>query len=216
MIDQDQKKSNSDTACRIIYLKSVRASQKPHFQQAKATICLWHKKKGKNRGPKEMLGPKPSVLPQPVGGAEGERAREGQRDGTFQRPPARSRERAGHSQEGSTNRSLPSSQRRQISSQRKGGTEEMASTQTRCASRTGGLCPLLSQADSLGTLHLTQGKGLLTLRADDTDPQTDTRRAISASCLGCHIITADFLGALGKYQALTFQYLRLRNLSEVT
>ena len=35
--------------------------QKPHFQQAHSTSCLWHKKKGEIEAPSERLGTKPLI-----------------------------------------------------------------------------------------------------------------------------------------------------------
>lgn len=67
--------------------------QKPHFQPADSTTCLWHEKKEKTEHPllKERLGPKPFIpptaCPRGSGRESTERDREGQRDGTFQTPP---------------------------------------------------------------------------------------------------------------------------------
>lgn len=48
--------------------------QKPHFQQANSTICLWHKKKGNTEAPSERLGTKPFRPPTAHQGEEGGRA----------------------------------------------------------------------------------------------------------------------------------------------
>lgn len=58
--------------------------QKPHFQQANSTICLWHKKKGKIESPNERFGTKPFIPPT---ACQRGRERKEQRDWAFQTPP---------------------------------------------------------------------------------------------------------------------------------
>ena len=85
--------------------------QKPHFQQANSTSCLWHEKKGKIEAPSERLGTKP-LIPRTAcqrGGA-GEHTGEEHRAWAFHTPPLHKETgSAVHTQEGSTNLLLCSS-----------------------------------------------------------------------------------------------------------
>lgn len=83
--------------------------QKPSFQQANSTSCLWHKKKGKIEAPSERLGTKP-LIPRTAcqgrsGGAQGRNAELGH--STLH--PYTETGSAVHTQEGSTNLFLCSS-----------------------------------------------------------------------------------------------------------
>lgn len=136
--------------------------QKPHFQQANSTSCLWHKKKGKIEAPSERLGTKP-LIPRTAcqRGGWGEHTGE-HRAWAFHTPPLHKEtgSAAVHTQEGSTNLLCVLSQRRQISPQRRGEMEEMASTQRRSRSR-GHICAPHRPWDS-GLRHpaFNAGEGL--------------------------------------------------------
>lgn len=73
--------------------------QKPPFQQANSTSCLWHKKKGKIEAPSERLGTKPLI---PLTACQG-RSGGAHRGGTqslgipHSTPAQRDRERRAHS-----------------------------------------------------------------------------------------------------------------------
>lgn len=159
--------------------------QKPHFQQAHSTSCLWHKKKGKIEAPSERLGTKP-LIPRRAcqrGGA-GENTGAELRAWAFHTPALlRETERL--------HKSAPAflSQRRQISPQRRGQTEETASAQRRSRRRAHVCAPAVPDK-GLRHLLLTQEKGFLTLTVNDPDPKTESQRAVF--CSDCQIVTAAF------------------------
>lgn len=168
--------------------------QKPHFQQADATICLWHKKKGKIEAPKERLGTKPFIPPTACQRGRGRASTGRSRDWALQTPPLREGRRAAGTHPGGVAHISPcatvtgktgfSTEERRHG--RDGLPTEKIWNQRKC------WCRLPS---------MTKGKSALVWpRRRASCPESrwypicglTSGGPLSPSCLGCHITTADF------------------------